>query len=66
MPRNGSYILQLTFITTENGDDASVEWFTFINIHSLEQRLQTVWQNMYVDISAGTMKTFRPSNSGDH
>ena len=41
-PQNGPYILELTFITTEDGEDASVEWFTSINIYSLQHRLQSV------------------------
>ena len=28
-------------------DNASVEWFTFTSIHSLEHRLQSVWHNLY-------------------
>ena len=31
----------------EDGQDASVEWFTFTSIHSLEHRLQSVWRNLY-------------------
>ena len=46
-PWNGPYILELTFITMEDGQDASVEWFTFTSIHSLEHRLQSVWHNLY-------------------
>ena len=45
--QNGPYILELTFITMEDGQDASVEWFTFTSIHSLEHRLQSVWHNLY-------------------
>ena len=41
-PWNGPYILELTFITMEDGQDTSVEWFTFTSIHSLEHRLQSV------------------------
>ena len=46
-PQNGPYILELTFITTEDGEDASVEWFTFVNMHSLEHRLQSMRCDLY-------------------
>ena len=46
-PQNGPCILELTFITIEDGQDASVEWFNFTSIHSLEHRLQSVWHNLY-------------------
>ena len=46
-PWNGPYILELTSITIEDGQDASVEWFTFTSIHSLEHRFQSVWRNLY-------------------
>ena len=45
-PWNGPYILELTFVTIGDGQDASVEWFNFTSIHSLEHRLQCLAQSI--------------------
>ena len=44
-------MVSLSFVTTADRQEASVERFTFDTIDELQERLDFVWRNLYINFT---------------